>query len=216
MQRIVLVAVATLAACSSTQNTPRTAVPPASGATVSLQMPPATATAGASEAAKTADNEATQAWLRAEVAEKRAKEAQGNAAPVVQGSVQPEDLLKQRGMQSATDEDATKAWLQQTADDRRAADTTSAPVPLQQTVFVDRPIYTERYVDPYGYGYDAYGHPVYGYGYGYESCRQSDFPVNTVVGAGIGAIVGHGSKHQGRDIAIGAGIGLLFDLPRWF
>lgn len=215
MQRIVLVVATTLAACSSAPNTPRTAVPPASGATVSLQMPPAAAaTAGASEAAKTADNEATQAWLRAEVAEKRAKEAQGNAAPMVQGSVQPEDLLKQRGMQSATDEDATKAWLQQTADDRRAADTANAPVPLQQTVYVDRPVYTERYVAPYGYGYDCYGNPVYGYGY--ESCRQTDFPVNTVVGAGIGAIVGHGSKNQGRDIAIGAGIGLLFDLPRWF
>jgi hypothetical protein len=217
MQRILLIAATTLAACSATSTSTRVAVPPPSG--VSLQLPQGQLPTRAIETAEvqpTADNPKTQAWLAGEVAERRAAETRGNLAPSSDSSLQPSDLLRQRGLRTTTDEEATKAWLQQTADERRAADTTNAPLPLQQTVYVDRPVYSDPYVAPYGYGYgygyDGYGNPIYGYG---SSCRQTNFPVNTVVGAGIGAIVGSGSRHQGRDIAVGAGIGLLLDFASW-
>ena len=49
----------------------------------------------------------------------------------------------------------------------------------------------------------------------YRAGRPSRFPVNTAVGAGIGAIIGHQSGRRDRGALIGGGIGLLFDLSRW-
>ncbi|MCA8964540.1 MAG: glycine zipper family protein [Planctomycetes bacterium] len=48
-----------------------------------------------------------------------------------------------------------------------------------------------------------------------DRCETTRFPVNTAVGAGLGAIIGHQSGHRDEGAAIGAGIGLLFDLARW-
>ncbi|MFK7738866.1 MAG: hypothetical protein AB8H80_00985 [Planctomycetota bacterium] len=45
--------------------------------------------------------------------------------------------------------------------------------------------------------------------------RGNAFPVNTAIGAGIGAIVGHQRGRRGRGALVGSGIGLLFDLARW-
>lgn len=45
--------------------------------------------------------------------------------------------------------------------------------------------------------------------------REPVFPVNTVVGAGIGAVIGHQSHHRNRGALIGGSVGLLFDLARW-
>ena len=49
----------------------------------------------------------------------------------------------------------------------------------------------------------------------YRSSRNSRFPVNTVVGAGLGAIIGHQRGRRDRGALIGGSIGLLFDLSRW-
>jgi hypothetical protein len=51
--------------------------------------------------------------------------------------------------------------------------------------------------------------------YRHRSYRRSRFPVNTVVGAGIGAIIGHQRGRRDRGALIGGGVGLLFDLNRW-
>ena len=45
--------------------------------------------------------------------------------------------------------------------------------------------------------------------------RGTRFPVNTVVGAGVGAVIGHQRGRRDRGALIGAGLGLLFDLNRW-
>lgn len=45
--------------------------------------------------------------------------------------------------------------------------------------------------------------------------QPNRFPVNTAIGAGIGAIIGHRRGGRGRGALIGGGIGLLFDLGRW-
>lgn len=49
----------------------------------------------------------------------------------------------------------------------------------------------------------------------YRPSRGSQFPVNTVVGAGLGAIIGHQRGRRDRGALIGGSIGLLFDLNRW-
>lgn len=64
-----------------------------------------------------------------------------------------------------------------------------------------RPVYGRTgYYDPYGY----YGRPY----------RRSTFPINTAIGAGVGAIIGHQRGRRGRGALIGGGIGLLFDTLR--
>ena len=45
--------------------------------------------------------------------------------------------------------------------------------------------------------------------------RTSRFPINTALGAGIGAIIGHQRGRRDRGALIGGGIGLLLDLNRW-
>jgi hypothetical protein len=67
------------------------------------------------------------------------------------------------------------------------------------------------WAEPYGsYGYHGYYEP-----YGYRRARRSTFPVNTLLGAGLGAVIGHQSGRRDRGALIGGGLGLLFDLPRW-
>lgn len=68
------------------------------------------------------------------------------------------------------------------------------------------------------------GEPVYvgvhGYRdwYDYDRARRRGtwFPVNTVVGAGIGAVIGNQHGHRGRGALIGAHAGLLLDVARWW
>lgn len=49
----------------------------------------------------------------------------------------------------------------------------------------------------------------------YRAGRPTRFPVNTAIGAGVGAIIGNQRGHRGRGALIGGGVGLLFDLNRW-
>jgi hypothetical protein len=50
--------------------------------------------------------------------------------------------------------------------------------------------------------------------YRYQERRRGFFPVGTAVGAGVGAVIGNQSGRRGRGAAIGAGLGLLFDITR--
>ena len=81
-----------------------------------------------------------------------------------------------------------------------------APVEwLMDTLFYPRaaasyPVYVDWY-DDVQYGRRRWHEPV--------------FPVNTLVGAGIGAAIGHQSHHRNRGALIGGSVGLLFDLARW-
>ena len=82
----------------------------------------------------------------------------------------------------------------------------------QQPVVVDR--YTVR--EPLPYGYDIHGEPVYVYPSRHYRPYETPFPVNTVLGAGIGAIIGHQSHHQAQGAWIGGAVGFLSDLARWY
>ncbi|MGC6489074.1 MAG: YMGG-like glycine zipper-containing protein, partial [Planctomycetota bacterium] len=59
--------------------------------------------------------------------------------------------------------------------------------------------------------YDIYGAPP-------PTRRRGappSFPVNTAIGAGVGAVLGHQRGRRDEGALWGAGIGLLFDLARW-
>jgi len=93
-------------------------------------------------------------------------------------------------------------------------------VPLVQYEYVDRYVDRPVYVDRYGYGWDDCGEPYYGHGYGYGHYgygrhARSTFPLNTALGAGVGAVIGHQSRHRNEGALIGAGLGLLLDFGHW-
>ena len=52
--------------------------------------------------------------------------------------------------------------------------------------------------------------------YQYQDRRRGWFPVNTAVGAGIGAVIGHQSGRRDRGALIGGGLGLFLDMQRWW
>lgn len=151
------------------------------------------------------DESATQKWLAGEVAAQRQKDAQVEQPRSDEQVVSNRD----RGLQSRTDEEATKAWLRQTIEERRVIEEQNLPPP--PPVVETRTVYVDRYSPTYGYGYDAYGNPMYVSDPYYRSYRGTSFPYYTVTGATIGAFA-NGCRSNGRDIAIGAGIGFLFDV----
>lgn len=74
------------------------------------------------------------------------------------------------------------------------------PIPPSGRAAASYPVYVDWY-DDVQYGRRRWHEPV--------------FPVNTLVGAGIGAAIGHQSHHRNRGALIGGSVGLLFDLARW-
>jgi len=81
------------------------------------------------------------------------------------------------------------------------------PVEVQRQETPSQRVYEPYYsYDPYAYPRDYYSCP--------SRCEEPWVPVNTMVGAGIGALIGdaHGKASDGAWI--GAGIGLMFDLGR--
>jgi len=135
------------------------------------------------------NEEATQKWLRGEIERLTGRP--------------PEQLLQGPTSQAAppvvnpTDEVATEQWLQQP----------------QQPVVYDRYVMRQQ---PVPYGYDVRGEPVFAYPAHHYHPYETPFPVNTVLGAGIGAIIGHQSHHQAQGAWIGGAIGFLADLGRWY
>ncbi len=194
-----------LSACAGPAIAPRVDVPPPMPVGRELPLNPPDGT----------DAIATQRWLEQEANRQRGAVAQD---PSARREVPPP-------VSAPTNEDATRAWFDRTIEERRSANPAQPPAPIYQTVertvYVDRPtFYSDMYAgygtgDYRGYGYDEYGQPLYVQPYYYRSRgHRSTFPVNTAIGAGIGAIIGHQSHHRDRGAAIGAGIGLLFDLAR--
>ncbi len=212
MQHAIVIAFLSLAACAGPAYAPRAEVPPPMP--VARQLP-------ASPAAP-ADEAATARWLQQEIDRQRGANALTAAAtPAAPGDA------SEPAAAAPTDEAATRAWLDRTIEERRSAEP-PPPAPIYQTVehtvYVDRPVYYtgSRYRSAWydddcrydGYRhYDDCGEPIYtsrsSY---YRGSHRSSFPVHTVVGAGLGAIIGHQSHHRDRGAAIGAGIGLLLDL----
>ncbi|MBL8726987.1 MAG: glycine zipper family protein [Planctomycetes bacterium] len=86
-----------------------------------------------------------------------------------------------------------------------------------QTVEVPVEVVVEREVPVAGEPYYV-GTRGYRDWYDYDRARRRGtwFPVNTVVGAGVGAIIGHQRGHRGRGALIGAHAGLLLDVARWW
>ncbi len=216
MRKTLAIAILILPPCAGPAYVARTPVPPAAPPSRVVQ----------SEVGDTADEAVTQAWLRDEVARQRGgSTAPGDAAPEPTSRA-PLMVRTQPRPADTTNGEATSSWFDRTISERRAANPDQPPVPIVQTVehtvYVDRPVY---YRDGWDDG-DRYGYPHYRhsrYGYSYDDCgvplyhgryHRSTFPVNTAIGAGLGAIIGRRSHHSGRGAAIGAGIGLLLDLAR--
>lgn len=97
---------------------------------------------------------------------------------------------------------------------------TSDPVAYRtftQTVEVPVEVVVEREVPVAGEPYYV-GTRGYRDWYDYDRARRRGawFPVNTVVGAGVGAIIGHQRGRRDRGALIGGSTGLLLDLARWW
>lgn len=107
------------------------------------------------------------------------------------------------------DEEATRAWLDEAIE---RAPRVEPPEPIVQVV--ERPVYVYDRRDRY---YGGYGRRGY---YSYDPYRghyrpRSTFPLNTALGAGIGAIIGHQDGHRGEGALIGGSIGFLLDTVPW-
>ena len=130
-----------------------------------------------------------------------------NAAPLG-GAVRP---VRPASM----DEAATSAWLDQQIDQNRYVPPPPPPPPPVERVEVERIVEQPVYVQERVVYADGYYQPYY-YGSYQRRSHYSSFPLNTALGAGVGAIIGHQSGHRGRGAWIGGGLGLLFDLnSRW-
>jgi hypothetical protein len=141
-------------------------------------------------------------------------------APTAQQMAQP--VAPSPAPQAAPlDDAATKAWLDQQIDQNRYVPPPPPPPPVQVVErVVERPVYVRERVayESYpSYGYDGYySYQPYYYGSYQRRSYHSTFPLNTALGAGVGAIIGHQSGHRGRGAWIGGGLGLLLDLnSRW-
>ena len=119
------------------------------------------------------------------------------------------------------DRDQSPAALRGVA--RRYVADTSVPTyrTLIETVEVDVPRKEQAPAQPSvvyvnsGRGYSTYDDYLYNRRVYGARRRGTRFPVNTVVGAGVGAIIGNQRGRRDRGALIGAGLGLLFDLNRW-
>jgi len=103
----------------------------------------------------------------------------------------------------STDEAATRAWLDEEIERHRYV-----PPPVEESEPVADAARTVQV------GSDPRYDPYYQYGPRYESppSHGTTFPLNTVVGAGLGAVIGHQSGNRGQGAWIGGSLGLLVDL----
>jgi len=85
---------------------------------------------------------------------------------------------------------------------------------IVQTIEVEVPVYRDRPQFDDGQDFVSYGYsPAPRYGYPTWR-RRSTFPINTAIGAGVGAIIGHQRGRRDRGALIGGSVGLMFDLMR--
>lgn len=124
------------------------------------------------------------------------------------------DLTRDEGMRAAADRRPAMPMAEEQAPGtssggavayRTFTQTVEVPVEVPVEVAVPgEPVYVDRR------GYRDY------YDYDRSRRRGAWFPVNTVVGASIGAAVGRNHRQRIRGAAIGAHAGLLLDLARWW
>lgn len=140
-------------------------------------------------------------------AELNAPVAQSVKRPTIKRHVVKPAVVKQEApaeQQPAADapvtnnEEARRAWFEQEIERARYV----PPPPIETPVTYQPP--PQQYNDGY-----YVNQPVD------PNCRQTAFPIHTALGATVGAIIGHQSGRDGEGAAIGAGLGLLFDLTRW-
>lgn len=107
------------------------------------------------------------------------------------------------------DEAATQKWLDGEIERAKEAQPPPPPPPQVEVVerIVERPVHVH---DP-----DPYVRTYYPYGYGYypyvSHRRYGTFPANTILGAGVGAIIGRHNHHTARGAWIGSSVGFLLD-----
>ena len=142
--------------------------------------------------------------------------------PVPPAAPRPVEARQSPGY-AAPNEAATEAWLTEQIEKAPRVTEPERPElpPLRDP---DAEVYWEDDFDDYGYRGPyrrEYYAPVYArsryydpYGYYGRPYRRSTFPINTAIGAGVGAIIGHQHGRRGRGALIGGGIGLLFDSMR--
>ncbi|MFO1076723.1 MAG: hypothetical protein U1E73_03245 [Planctomycetota bacterium] len=118
----------------------------------------------------------------------------------------------------AHDEAATQKWLE-TEIERAKREEPPPPPPPEATA--ERAYYASS-AEWHATANDPYDDGRYGYrgAYRYHSYDRrigvGTFPANTILGAGIGAIVGNQHGHRGRGAWIGGSIGFLLDqCARW-
>lgn len=140
------------------------------------------------------DEGATERFLDQEIARRSPPPAPAPGLSNADQYRQQRESARQRG---PTDEAATELFLDHEIERRRSA----APVVEPRTIIVREygtvPVEVR---ESWQYGRDRY---------------RARFPWNTALGAGLGAVIGHQSGHRDEGAAIGAGLGLLFDLTRW-
>lgn len=109
------------------------------------------------------------------------------------------------------DEAATQKWLE--GEIERAKEVQPPPPPPRVEVVervVEKPVrvydsdpYYARTYYPYGYGYSYYPYAT--------PRRSSTFPANTILGAGVGALIGRHNHRTARGVWIGSSLGFLLD-----
>ncbi len=141
------------------------------------------------------------------------------------------DLSRDTGSRAAADRSASEPIAEPV---QRAGETASSGAVYRSVVhIVETPVYVEPqqqdpsrsagyyvgddwqagYAPRYGGYYSGYYDDRYYHG---DHGRSGYFPVNTLIGASIGAAIGNRHGHSGRGALIGGGIGSLLDLPRWW
>lgn len=126
------------------------------------------------------------------------------------------DLTRDAGMRAAADRRPAMPMAEEQMPAANGGGTVAYRT-FTQTVEVPVEVPVEREVP-------VPGAPVYvdhrGYRdwYDYDRARRRGawFPVNTVIGASIGAAVGRNHKQRVRGAVVGAHAGLLLDLARWW
>jgi Glycine-zipper domain len=129
--------------------------------------------------------------------------------PPMTASTPPADLERDAGQRAAADRSPSRPMTEMPT----MNETTVAFRSVVEVVEVPQPVAADPGDQPQArYYYDNW--QPEGDRYRYRERRAGWFPVGTVVGAGVGAVIGNQSGRRGRGAWIGGGLGLLFDLNR--
>lgn len=139
--------------------------------------------------------------------------------PIGPSYTAPSPAVIQPEQRSRTESDKSPAAAPAPQPEQPPGDTGASVTYRTVTQIVEKPVEVPRYetqpargYEPvYAYGYDPYAYP-YDRHYRSGRCEEPWFPINTIAGAGIGALIGDHHGHASDGAWIGAGVGLMFDL----